>query len=49
MNTGTKIDGLYASIWVTDKYDHVPVVYISKQVMDHILYDLDFDKNSSTI
>lgn len=31
------VDGLYVAIWLTDKYDHIPVLYASEEVMRYIL------------
>ena len=31
------IDGLYAGLWLTDKFDHIPILLASEQVMKHIL------------
>ena len=32
------INGLYAGIWITDKYDHIPMVFVSAEVLHAILY-----------
>lgn len=31
------IDGMHVAIWLTDKYDHIPVLYASEEVMRYIL------------
>lgn len=35
--TNSHIDGLYAGMWMTDNFDHIPIILTSEEVMLHIL------------
>lgn len=37
-------DGLYSAIWLTDKYDHVPVLLVSEVVMKFIMNSENWEK-----
>lgn len=32
------INGLYAGMWLTDAYDHIPMVFVSAEVLHSLLY-----------
>ena len=36
-NVREDVDGLYCAVWLTDKFDYIPVLYMTEQVMESIL------------